>query len=62
MRCAMKSYGELKAKMETIQQQMVETKKNEPTIAPKKVKGLCKEFGFTFGILKGRLAEGRKTK
>ena len=43
----MKSYEELKAEMETIQQQM-------------EVKRLCKEFGFTAGMLKGSLAEGRK--
>jgi len=46
--------------METIQQQMVEAKKNERTAALKKVKELCKEFGFTAGMLKGSLAEGRK--
>ena len=28
----------------------------------KKVKRLCKEFGFTAGMLKGSLAEGRKRK
>jgi len=39
-----KSYDELKAEMETIQQQMVEAKKNERTDALKRVKGLCKEF------------------
>jgi len=32
-RCVMKSYDELKAEMETIQQQMVEAKKNERTNA-----------------------------
>jgi len=58
----MKSYDELKAEMETIQQQMVEAKKNERTDALKKVKELCKEFGFTAGMLKGSLAEGRKKK
>jgi len=26
------------------------------------VKRLCKEFGFTAGMLKGSLAEGRKAK
>ena len=26
----------------------------------KEVKRLCKEFGFTAGMLKGSLAEGRK--
>ena len=56
----MKSYDELKAEMEAIQQQMVEAKKNERANAPKEVKRLCKEFGFTAGMLKGSLAEGRK--
>ena len=45
----MKSYDELKAEMENIQQQMAEAKKNERTVALKKVKELCKEFGFTAG-------------
>jgi len=54
----MKSYDELKAKMETIQHQMVEAKKNERTNALKEVKRLCKEFGFTAGMLKGALAKG----
>ena len=58
-RCEMKSYDELKAEMETIQQQMAEAKKNERTNALKEVKRLCKEFGFTAGMLKGALAEGR---
>jgi len=53
---------ELKAEMEVIQQQMVEAKKNERANALKKVKRLCKEFGFTAGMLKGSLAEGRKPK
>jgi hypothetical protein len=57
----MKSHDELKAEMETIQQQMAEAKKNECTNALKEVKRLCKEFGFTAGMLKGALAEGRKT-
>jgi hypothetical protein len=56
----MKSYDELNAEMEAIQQQMAEAKKNERTIALKKVKELCKEFGFTAGILKGSLTEGHK--
>jgi hypothetical protein len=50
----------LKAEMEAIQQQMVEAKKNERANALKEVKRLCKEFGFTAGMLKGVLAEGRK--
>lgn len=56
----MKSYDELKAEMEAIQQQMIEAKKNELADALKTVKLLCKEFGFTAGMLKGALAEGRK--
>ena len=59
-RCVMKSYDELKAEMETIQQQMAEAKKKERANALKEVKRLCKEFGFTSGMLKGSLAEGRK--
>ena len=46
--------------MEAIQQQMVEAKKNERANALKEVKRIRKEFGFTAGILKGSLAEGRK--
>ena len=56
----MKSYDELKAKMEAIQQHMVKAKKNERANALKEVKRLCKELGFTAGMLKGSLAEGRK--
>ena len=56
----MKSYEELKAEMGTIQQQMVEAKKNERANALKEVKCLCKEFGFTAVMLKSSLAEGRK--
>ena len=60
----MKSYDELKVEMEAIQQQMVEAKKNERANALKEVKQevkrLCKEFGFTAGMLKGSLAEGQK--
>ena len=45
-----------------IQQQMVEAKKNERANALKEVKRLCKEFGYTAGMLKGSLAEDRKVK
>ena len=58
----MKSYDELKADMEVLQQQMVEAKKNERADALKTVKRLCKEFGFTAGMLKGALAKGRGEK
>ena len=50
----------MKAEMETIQHQMVEAKKNERANALKEAKRLCKEFGFTAGMLKGALAKGRK--
>lgn len=56
----MKSYDELKAEMEAIQKQMANAKKSERTAALKTVKRLCKEFGFTAGMLKDSLAEGRK--
>ncbi len=56
----MKSYDELKTETEAIQQQMVEAMKNERANALKKVKRLCKKFGFTAGMLKGSSAEGRK--
>ena len=48
--------------MEAIQQQMVEAKKKERANALKEVKRFCKELGFTAGMLKGALAEGRKVK
>ena len=43
-----------------MQQQMVENQKGKRANALKEVKRLCKEFGFTAGMLKGSLAEGRK--
>ena len=58
----MKSYDELKAEMEAIQQQMVEAKKNERANALKEVKRLCKQFGFTAGLLKGALSKGQGEK
>ena len=57
-----KSYDELKAEMEAIQQQMVEAKKHERANALTEVKRFCKEFGYTAGMLKGSLADGRKRK
>ena len=55
----MKSYDELKADGNH-PTEMAEAKKNERTNALKEVKRLWKEFGFTAGMLKGSLAEGRK--
>jgi len=56
----MKSYDELKAEMETIQQQMFDAKKSERASSIKEVKRLCKEFGSNVGVLKSSLARGRK--
>ena len=41
---------------------MVEAKKNERANKLKEVKRLCKEFGFTVGMLRGSLAIGRSEK
>ena len=46
--------------MEAIQQQMVEAKKNERAEALKEINSLCKEFGYTAGMLKGAHSKGRK--
>jgi hypothetical protein len=45
--------------MEVIQQQMGGAKKNERANVLKEFKRLCKEFGFTAGMLKGASAKGR---
>jgi hypothetical protein len=55
----MKLYEKLRTNTEAIQQQMAEAKKNKCATALKEVKRLCKEFGFTAGMLKGSLAKGR---
>jgi hypothetical protein len=39
---------------------MIVAEKNELADVNRKVKRLCKVFGFTAGILKNLLAEGRK--
>ena len=39
---------------------MLEAKKNGRANALKQAKRRCNEFGFTAGMLKGSLAEGRK--
>ena len=56
----MKTYDKLKFEMDRLEAQMEEAKKRERAEALKKVKQLCKEFGFTAGMLKGSRAEGRK--
>ncbi len=55
----MKSYDELKAEMEAIQRQMIETKKNDRAEELKGVKRLCKQLSSTAEILKCSRAEGR---
>ena len=55
----MKTYSELKSEMDNLEAQMEEAKKRERAVALKKVKQLCKEFGFTAGMLQGVLAKGR---
>ena len=54
----LKSYDELKAEIESLQQQMIEAKKRERAEALKKVKEFCREFVFTAGTLKGAFAKG----
>ena len=47
------------SEMDNLEAQMEEAKKRERAEAFKKVKLLCKEFGFTAGMLQGVLAKGR---
>ena len=56
----MESYEELMKQKAELEQKIVEAKKRERADPRMKVKELCKEFGFTAGMLKGSLAEGRK--
>ncbi len=56
----MKYNYDLKAEMATIQQELVEAKKNERTNLIKEIKRLYKEFGFTTGMLKVLIAKVRK--
>ncbi len=41
---------------------MIQAKTNERANALKEVKQICEQFGFTAGMLKGSLAEGRGKK
>ena len=45
--------------MDNLEAQMEQAKKRECAEALKKVKQLCKEFGFTARMLQGVLAKGR---
>ena len=58
----MSKLDELRKKQAEIEAQIEEVKKSERAEALKTVKKLCKEFGFTAGMLKGSLAPSRKPK
>ena len=47
--------------MDNLEAQMEQAKKRERAEALKKVKQLCKEFGFTAGMLQDVLAKGRNS-
>ena len=56
----MKFVKEINAEIKQLQTELIETNKFGHKDALVEVKRLCKEFGFTAGMLKGALAEGRK--
>jgi len=56
----MSTLAELQRQKAELEQQIEAARKSERAEALKTVKKLCKEFGFTAGMLKGSLAEGRK--
>lgn len=58
----MSKLEELRQKQAEIEAEIEAVKKEERAEALKTVKKLCKEFGFTAGMLKGSLAKGRQPK
>ena len=58
----MSKLDELRKKQAEIEAEIERVKKEERAEALKTVKQLCKEFGFTAGMLKGSLAKGRVKK
>ena len=58
----MSTLAELQRQKEELEKQIETAKKNERAEALKTVKKLCKEFGFTAGMLRGSLVEKRKGK
>lgn len=58
----MSALAELQRQKAELEKQIETAKKNERAEALKTVKKLCKEFGFTAGMLRGSLAEGRSKK
>ena len=53
----MSALAELQRQKEEIEKQIKTVRKNERAEALKTVKKLCKEFGFTAGMLRGSLKE-----
>ena len=53
----MSTLAELQRQKEEIEKQIETARKNERAEALKTVKKLCKEFGFTAGMLRGSLKE-----
>ena len=58
----MKSYEQIKSEMKRLERQMAEAKKREKVEALKKVRKLCREFGFTEGMLKASMATGGESR
>ena len=58
----MSTLAELQRQKAELEKQIETAKKNERAKALKTVKKLCKEFGFTAGMLRGSLVEKRKGK
>ena len=58
----MSTLAELQRQKAELEKQIETAKKNERTEALKTVKKLCKEYGFTAGMLRGSLKDTRKSK
>ena len=58
----MSTLAELQRQKVELEKQIETAKKSERAEALKTVKKLCKEFGFTAGMLRGSLVEKRKGK
>jgi len=58
----MSTLAELQRQKAELEKQIETAKKSERAEALKTVKKLCKEFGFTAGMLRGSLAKSKNTK
>lgn len=58
----MSTLAELQRQKAELEKQIETAKKSERAEALKTVKKLCKEFGFTAGMLRGSLATGKNKK